>query len=499
MLGLIGLRKEYPGGLVALRWDDDASVEVRSGEIHGIVGENGAGKSTLFGVVAGLLPLSAGMRTLAGEPYAPASVAAARRSGVEIVAQEPGLVGSLTVAENFFIGRGSDDPTSGGLRPQHGVHAARKALADIAPNVSPRAIASSLTLEQQKLVELARAVHFARSVLLIDEMSAVLDKDGLDILFRVLREQREKGLAILYISHYLEEVGLLCDRVSVLRDGQLITTIPIAEATPERLSTLMVGREILSDMYPEIPSTSGAAIEPLFTATALSVAGEFADINLEVGRGEVLGIGGLVGCGSDTLARTLFGQRHATSGGMSLRGQPYRPRGPRDAISQRVAYVPPDRDREGLLLRSSIGNNITLAAMPRLSRAGFFPGSGERRRATRLIGELQIRCRGAADVPLNLSGGNRQKVVLAKWLTTTPELLILHNPTRGVDVGAKAEIYALIRRLADEGAAVVLVSDELPELLGMSDRIMILRRGTVSQVVRNSQHSSEHDLIAHMI
>lgn len=498
MLRLVGSRKEYPG-VVALQWRAGALLEIRRGEIHGIVGENGAGKSTLFSVVAGLQTLTAGSLALAGENYTPRSVAAARRSGVELVTQEPGLIGALTVAENFFLGRGAKDTTAEDRRSRRrGMEVARRALAAVAPHISPRTLAGTLSLAEQKLVELARAVYFAPRVLLVDEMSAVLDQAGLKTLFDVLRAQRELAVAVLYISHYLEEVGELCDRVSVLRDGQLVTTLPIEEASAERLSTLMVGRPIASDLYSGPPPREHAQ-GPLFEAHQLTVDGAFIDVSFNVARGEILGIGGLIGCGSATLARALFGQDRLSSGRMVLAGRAYAPSGPRAAIARRVAYVPPDREREGLLLRSSIGDKVILPSLPQLSRAGIYAGRSDKRRVSDLIDRLAVRCQGVGDVPQNLSGGNRQKVVLAKWLLRPVDLFILHNPTRGVDVGAKAELYALIRRLAEQGAAIILVADELPELVGMSSRIMILRRGQLSHEVEREQCPTEHELITHMV
>ena len=473
-------------------------LEIRRGEIHGIVGENGAGKSTLFSVVAGMQTLSAGSIQLGGQDYTPGNVATARRAGVEIVTQEPGLVGALTVTENFFLGRGTENKIArDGKSSRRSVEVAREAVASIAPHVSPRALAGSLSLHEQKLVELARAVHFAPRVLLVAEMSAVLDQAGLKTLFAVLRGQRERGVAILYISHYLEEVGELCDRVSVLRDGQLVTTLPIAEASAERLSTLMVGRPV-SDLYPEPPLVQNRQ-GPLFEAHRLTIAGEFRDVSFDVARGEILGVGGLIGCGSAALARSLFGQDRLSSGHMKLAGRAYAPSGPRAAIARRVAYVPPDREREGLLLRSTIGENVTLPSLPRLSHAGIYSGRSDKRRVSRLIDQLAVRCQGVDDLPLNLSGGNRQKVVLAKWLLKPVDLFILHNPTRGVDVGAKAELYALVRRLAEQGAAIVLVADELPELVGMSSRIMILRRGQISHKIERQECPTEHGLITYMV
>jgi len=492
-----GLRKDYPG-THALAWAPADELVVAAGEIHALVGENGAGKSTLMAIVAGLTAPSGGTLELAGEPYAPASIAEASRRGVGIVTQEAGLVGALTVAENFFIGRAAEDATAGVVRRRRAGAIVRQALAGFAPHVSPRALASALSLEDQKLVELARAVHFSPRLLLVDEMSAVLSGPRLARLFEVLREQRAAGVAVLYISHYLEEVRELCDRVTVLKDGRLVTTRDAAATSERELTTLMVGRETAEHLYrsDRVAHTGGDVV---LRVERLTRPGAYRDVSFAVRRGEILGIGGLVGCGSDPLARTLFGALKPASGTMELGGAPYRPRSPREAIARRVAYVPPDRDAEGLLLRTPIAANVTLAVLPRLARLGLYAGVREPRLARTLIDELAIRCRGAADVPLNLSGGNRQKVVLAKWLLSEADLFLLHNPTRGIDVGAKAELYALMRRLAAEGAAVVLLSDELPELIGMSDRILLLRRGALAYEASREQAPSEEQLITHMV
>jgi ABC-type sugar transport system ATPase subunit len=492
-----GVRKEYPG-TQALRWEPSDALTVTGGEIHALVGENGAGKSTLLAVIAGLIEAGAGALRLDGEDYAPHSVAAARRHGVEIVMQEPGLVGALTVTENFFLGRDHVDTTGGVVHPTRGPEIARDALAGVAPHISPRALAGSLALEDQKLVELARAVHFAPRLLLVDEMSACLSRTGLQRLFDVLREQRDSGVAVMYISHYLEEVRELCDRVTVLKDGQLVATLPVADVDEARLTTLMVGRATVEHLY-RADSAARTGGAPLLEVQGLTRQGAYRDVSFAVHRGEILGIGGLVGCGADPLARTLFGALAPDAGAMSLGGRPYAPRRPRDAIRRRIAYVPPDRDREGLLLRLSISSNVTLAVLPRLSRAGLYVGRREPRVVRRFVDDLAIRCRGVADVPLNLSGGNRQKVVLAKWLLSEADVFVLHNPTRGIDVGAKAELYALMQRLAESGAAVVLLSDELPELIGMSDRILILRRGAVSHRVTRDEQPTEEQLITHMV
>ncbi|WP_448812229.1 sugar ABC transporter ATP-binding protein [Agromyces bauzanensis] len=496
ILQAVGLAKDYDG-IQALRWDADSRFDAAAGEIHAVVGENGAGKSTFMAILAGLVNPSAGRITLAGADYAPSSAAESRLLGVEIVLQEPGLIGALTITENFFLGR-SADTRLGYVRRRRGAALVRAALSDIAPHVSSTALASSLSLEDQKLVEIARAIHFEPKVLLVDEMSACLSRPALDKLFQTLRRLSESGTAVLYISHYLEEVKELCDRVTVFRDGRLITTLPTSEVDERQLASLMVGRDYQSSLYRD-DSSANRSDRTVLAVAGLTIPGEYEDVSLEVSRGEILGIGGLIGCGSDALARTLFGAMHARSGSMTLNGEPYAPHSPRQAIARGVAYVPPDRDREGLLLRAPIGLNVTLATLPRLAKAGLYSGRGEASLVGPLIAELSIRCRSETELPLTLSGGNRQKVVLAKWLLTEPDLLILHNPTRGIDVRAKAEIYRLVDELAAKGMAIVLISDELPELIGMSDRILMMRRGAISHETIRDLAPTEDELIAYMV
>jgi rhamnose transport system ATP-binding protein len=492
-----GLLKEYDG-TKALCWAADSVFEAAAGEIHAVVGENGAGKSTLMSILAGLVAPSAGTLLLGGGGYAPGSVSDSRLLGVEIVLQEPGLIGALTVTENFFLGRRSVDSRLGLVRRRRGTQQVRATLAAIAPHVSANALASSLNLEDQKLVELARAVHFSPKVLLIDEMSACLGRSALRQLFEVLRQQSANGVAVLYISHYLDEVSELCDRVTVLRDGRVIATMPTADVDERRLTSLMVGREIATSLYRE-DDVDVCSDDVLLAVEGLALDGTYRDISFSVNRGEILGIGGLVGCGSDQLARTLFGAVRPSTGTMRLGGTPFRPRTPRQAIDRGVAYVPPDRDREGLLLRAPISTNMTLAILSRLATLGVYSARREPKIVARLIRELSIRCRSEKDMPLKLSGGNRQKVVLAKWLLTQSTLFILHNPTRGIDVGAKAEVYRLMVQLAGRGAAIILISDELQELIGMSDRILMMRRGEISHESARGLAPTEDELITYMV
>lgn len=490
------LAKEYDG-VHALRWDAGTTFDASRGEIHAIVGENGAGKSTFMGILAGLVRPGGGRLVLEGHDYAPGSPVESRCSGVEIVLQEPGLIGALTVADNFFLGR-STESRFGFVRRSSRDRAVRAALAGVAEHIRPGTPAASLSLEDQKLVEIARAINFAPKVLLIDEMSACLGRSALQLLFRLLREQAAAGVSVLYISHYLDEVHGLCDKVTVFRDGRVVATLPTAEIDERGLTSLMVGREWTSSLYRQ-DATAHRSSDVVLAVDGLSHGEAYRNVSFEVRRGEILGIGGLVGCGSDPVARTLFGALRPHSGTMALNGRPYAPHSPRAAIAKRVAYVPPDRDREGLLLHSSIANNITLATLPRLSRLGMYTDHAAADSVRTLMCDLSIRSAGPSAVSSSLSGGNRQKVVLAKCLLMSPQLLVMHNPTRGIDVGAKAEIYALVMRLAERGVSVVLISDELPELIGMSDRILVMRRGEVTHEATRDTSPTEDELITHMV
>jgi ABC-type sugar transport system ATPase subunit len=433
---------------------------------------------------------------LLGEPYAPMSVNDARRHGVEIVLRERGLVPSLTVAENFMLGRHAGDSRFGVLIPGRTTGAVKGALAEIASDVAPTTMGSQLSLEDQKLVELARAIHFKPKVLLVDEMSACLSHMKLDVLFATMRRLRDSGVAIVYISHHLDEIRGLCDRIAVLKDGHLVGVLP-GDTDETRLTTLMVGRAPTSVYRDDFKANTGGAER--LKVTNLSLPGAYTDVSFAVHAGEILGIGGLAGCGSEQLARSLFGDVRPQSGSMTLLGAPYAPTSPREAIRRGVSYVPPDRDREGVILRARVAHNITLATLGDRAVMGVYPGAEDDPISQRMISHLDIRCQGPQDFPFNLSGGNRQKMVLAKWLVRPPLVMVLHNPTRGVDVGAKSEIYGVVRRMTEDGTAVVLVSDDLPELLGMSDRILILRRGAVTLESIREDRPTEELIVSYMI
>jgi ribose transport system ATP-binding protein len=496
-LRLQGIRKRYPGTL-AVDLDADAPLDFSSRTIHALVGENGAGKSTLVGVIAGVTPPSDGAMSFDGQPYAPRDVVDARRQGVDIVLQEPGLVDTMTVEENLLLGRESTYAPRIFFTPGERRRLARAAMAQLQRSIPLSRTAGSLSLEDQKFVELARALSLNPRVLIIDEMTANLSGSGVTELFEMLRAFADRGGLVIYISHHLEEVFRLCDRVTAMKDGRVVRTMSPADTDEEHLSVLMVGRSIKDAMFREDNDVQSGG-EPVLEVRDLAVTGRFKDMSFTLHRGEVLGIGGLIGCGSEALALALFGDVPPAAGEIRVNGRAVSFKQPMDAIRSSVGFVPSDREREGLILNLSIERNIGLATLPWLNRMGIIGPRVESRIARRLLKQLGIVSRGPRDVPFNLSGGNRQKLVLAKWLVRRNDVLVLHNPTRGVDVGGKAEIYQLIRRLAGEGVGILLISDELPELIGLSDTLLVMRKGVVKGRVSRAERPTEEMLIGYML
>jgi ABC-type sugar transport system ATPase subunit len=496
-LEVIGLRKEYPGTL-AVDLDPAAPLAFRRGEIHALVGENGAGKSTLVSMIAGVVSPTGGTMKLAATDYAPRDVVDARRTGVDIVLQEPGLVDTMSVEENLILGRETVYARWQMLLPRARRAPAAAALARLRRSIPLGAAAGGLSLEDQKFVELARALSQAPRVLAIDEMTASLSERGVPELFEILRAFAAEGGTVIYISHYLEEVAALCDRVTVMKDGRVVRTLDAKATTEDELSTLMVGRSLKGSLY-RSDTTARTDGDVVLEVRGLAVRDRFRDVDLTLHAHEIVGIAGLIGCGSETLALALFGDVRPDAGEIHHRGRPIRLREPSDAIAAGIAFVPGDREREGLILNLALDRNIGLPSVPWLSRFGLIGPTVERRIAARLMKELRIVARAPSDVPFSLSGGNRQKVVISKWLVRENGVLILHNPTRGVDIGGKAEIYALVRDLAERGVAILLISDDLPELLGLSDTLVVMRRGSVSAVVRRDERPTEETVIGFML
>ncbi len=497
-LKITGLTKHFPG-IVALNFNNNESITFYSGEIHGLVGENGAGKSTLVSLIAGIQKPTKGTMFFNQEIYSPENVPDARQHGVEIILQDSGLVRKMTVADNLFLGRERIYTEFGLINPRKKKKLAEETIQRVSENIPVDISVSELDLENQKLVELARVLLFNPKIIIVDEITAGLSDKTANLVFKILRRLRDEGKIIIYISHYLDEVFDLCDQVTVLKDGCLVKTKPVKETNEDDLSTLMVGRPTRSTMY-HLDKISEKKEKVIFSVKDLSLENVFEKISFDLHKGEILGIGGLLGCGNEELALTLFGGLVSKEGQIFLGENKIKNSSPRSAISKKIAYLPKDRDREGLILRASLLNNVFLPSLPWFSRIGFIFNINQQKIITeKLIQSLKISCRGVKDVPMNLSGGNRQKIALSKWLVRDNKILILNNPTRGVDVGSKYEIYSMIRDLSKKGIGIILISQELPELIGMCDKIFIMRNGRITKSITKKEYPTEEMLISYML
>lgn len=465
-----GISKAFPG-VQAL---DQVSLEIFPGEIHGLVGENGAGKSTLIRILAGVLRPDEGRIFWQGHPVEIADPRHARRLGIAVIHQELSLLPNLSVAHNLFLGR---EPRGwlGILDHRTMAREARRILAGLEMDLDPGALAGTLPFAQRQMLEIARAVSEDARLLIMDEPTSALSEREIARLFELLRELKSRGVSVLFISHRLEEVFRIADRITVLRDGRHIGTFPTAEVTPSAVVRMMVGREI-REMF--VRSGSPGA-EIALEVRGLSRPGAFRDISLEIRRGEIVGLFGLVGAGRSEVARALFGLDPVDRGEIRIDGKPVRIRSSADAIAAGMAFIPEDRKAQALFLSMGMRSNIAISALHRLARMGFLWGSQLEAWTWPYIRQLDIRPPRPSMPVRHLSGGNQQKVVIARWLMLRPKILIMDEPTRGIDVGAKAEIHAWMDRLAREGMAILMISSELPEVLGMSDRILVMREGRI--------------------
>jgi ribose transport system ATP-binding protein len=489
------VRKSFPG-VQALA---GVSLAVRAGEVLALVGENGAGKSTLMKILAGVQPPDAGQLLLDGRPAEFRSVADALRQGISLIHQELNLAQNLSVAANLFLGR---EPVRGGwlgwLDNAAIDRAAAGLLARVGLDVPPGALVGGLPPGQRQLVEIARALSLSVRVLIMDEPTSSLTQRETDRLFEVVRDLKKAGVAVIYISHRLGEVQAIADRVTVLRDGKNAGDLARAEVSHEAMVRLMVGRDLKQFFTKKHPFPTGpaeAARRPArLDVRGLSFAGgpSAEAVSFTVRRGEIVGLAGLVGAGRTELAEALFGLRSVTAGEVWLDGQRLAVRHPRDAIRAGLLLVPEDRRLHGLVLPASVQENLALPNLAdRLNAHGFVARGREAVLARDTIGRLRIRTPGPGQPVGLLSGGNQQKVVLGKWLVRSPKVLICDEPTRGVDVGAKSEIYALLDELAGQGVAVLMISSDLEEILGMSDRVLVLHEGRLSGELARRELSEE--------
>ncbi|WP_037306125.1 sugar ABC transporter ATP-binding protein [Amycolatopsis orientalis] len=469
------------------------SFPLYAGETHALVGENGAGKSTIVKMLAGVHRPDSGTLVLDGEPVAFASPADAKAAGIAVIYQEPTLFPDLSVAENIVMGR---HPRRAFGRIAHAaVQAeARRLFARLGVRIDPARPARGLSIADQQIVEIAKALSADARVLVMDEPTAALSLVEVERLFSVVRTLRDEGAAIMFISHRFEEITELCGRVTILRDGRQVSTDPAGDLTVDDMVRRMVGRD-LDALFPKQDVEPGAVV---LEVENLSRAGVFRDISFSVRAGEIVAFAGLVGSGRSEVVQAVFGVDERDTGSVRLNGKRIRPRSPRAAMAAGMALVPEDRRQQGLVMDLSIERNVTLPRSRALARLGLLSGAGERREARHWTERLRTRYRRLTDAVGTLSGGNQQKVVLAKWLATAPRVLIVDEPTRGIDVGTKAEVHRLMSELAAEGVAVVMVSSELPEVLGMADRVLVMREGRMVAELPRAEATEDSVMFAAM-
>jgi rhamnose transport system ATP-binding protein len=463
----------------------DGRLELRAGEVTALIGENGAGKSTLVKILTGIYQPDGGSIEIDGRPIRINSPVHAQQLGISVIHQESVVFEDLSVAENIFVTAhprryGMVDWTA--MREQ-----AARILQRLQLSIDPAAPMSQLGVAQKHLVQIARALSRDCRFVIMDEPTSALSHHEAQDLLRIIRQLKSEGRAVLFISHKFEEIFAVADRFAVFRDGAAVGAGPLAQCSADELITLMVGRPV-AQVFPKLPVCIGAEVLRL---EKLSRQAEFAAVDLFVRRGEILGIYGLVGAGRSEVMQALFGSAAFDSGRVLMEGSEAHIRTPSDAIRLGIAYVPEDRQQQGAVLPLSIQDNVALASLPSLAKVGFTRKAATRRTAQKWIERLQIRARGPEQSVEELSGGNQQKVVLAKWLQTQPRVLILDEPTKGIDVGSKAAVHQLMSELARAGMAIVMVSSELPEILGMSDRVVVMRRGRVRACFDGSEATAE--------
>ncbi len=473
VLRLTDVVKTFPG----VRALDGVQLEVRAGEVHCLLGQNGAGKSTLIKVLAGVHRPDSGTVEWRGEPATFANPQAAMRAGIATIYQELDLVEDLSVAENAFLGH--EPRRLGFVRRGHMARHARQILGRLGhAEIPPNRMVRSLPAAAKQVVSMARALSHEARLIIMDEPSAVLAHDEVGNLFRIIRELTAQGIAVIYISHRLEEIREIGDRVTVLKDGRTTAANLSARDTPTRdLVSRMTGRTI-EYVFPDRPAEAPPG-EELLRVDGLTRAGEFADVSLSVRAGEIVGIAGLVGSGRSELLETIYGARRAEAGTVMMAGRRLRPGSVGAAVRAGLGMAPEERKSQALLLGEPIYRNVTLATFGRYARAGFTDTGKERVAADRIAESLDLRPRDVRRPVRTLSGGNQQKVVVGRWLLGDTKLLLLDEPTRGVDVGARAELYQVVRALAARGVGVLLVSSEVPEVLGLADRVLVMREGRV--------------------
>jgi len=490
-LELRSITKTFPG-VKAL---DRVHFQLKPGEIHALMGENGAGKSTFIKVITGVHEPDEGEIWLDGRKVRFRNPREAQEAGIAAIYQHVTSYPDLSVTENIFMGHEKVDPVTKRMR-WHDMHEeAARLLAELGANIDPRTQMGALSVAQQQIVEISKALSMKASILIMDEPTAALTARESEELYRIAESLRERGASIIFISHRLEDMYRLADRVTVFRDARYIGTWDMADITTEKLITAMVGREI-TQLFPKRKITIG---EEVLRVEKLGRTGYFADVSFTVRRGEILGLTGLVGAGRTEVCQAIFGVERFDRGEIYLKGRKVRPANPLQAMRLGIGYLPEDRQKQGLVLQWGIGRNITLPVLDRFARRGWLNERKEAEKAKELAERVNVKAATLFDPASSLSGGNQQKVVFAKLLTSELDVLILDEPTKGVDVGAKSAIYEMIGDLAAQGYGIVLVSSEMPEIIGLCDRVVVMREGRVTATLERDQMTQEAILEAAMM
>lgn len=481
-----GIDKSFGGNAVL----KNAGFLLDHGEIHALMGENGAGKSTLMKILTGVYTRDAGTVIVDGQEVHYKNLQEAEKAGIVFIHQELNVMFDLTVEENMFMGK--EIKKGLGVCDKKAMRAeVKKVLDRLGVSIDPGKRMNELSIGQQQMIEIAKALMLDAKVIIMDEPTTALTQTETDVLFEVVNRLREKGVSIVYISHRMEEIFQLCDRITVLRDGSYIGTKKITEVDMNDVVRMMIGREI-GERYPLRDNAIGDVV---LEVKDLTCPGVFRNVNLEVRAGEVLGVSGLMGAGRTEIMQAIFGNMPNVSGQIFINGKEVKNKTPEMSKKNGIGFITEDRKVQGLLLEDSISKNISIANLGKISKNGILQKKAEDDLIKRGIEELHIKCFGPEHACINLSGGNQQKVVFAKWIYTDPKVLILDEPTKGVDIGAKKEIYSIINDLAAKGVAIIMVSSELPEVLGMSDRIMIVREGLVRGILSKEEANQENIMI----
>ena len=481
-----GINKAFGGNPVL----QNAGFELNDGEIHALMGENGAGKSTLMKILTGVYTKDAGEIFVDGNEVCYKNPQEAEKAGIVFIHQELNVLFDMTVEENMYLGK--EIVNKFGVCDKAAMRAEVKKILDVlGVDIEPSEKMDMLSIGQQQMIEIAKALMVDAKVIIMDEPTAALTQKETEVLFKVVRSLKEKGVSIVYISHRMEEIFELCDRITILRDGQYIGTRLISETDMTEVVKMMIGREI-GERYPERDVKIGDVV---FNVEDLNCPGVFSNISFNVRAGEVLGVAGLMGAGRTEIMQSIFGNMPNVTGRVFIEGKEIHNKSPEQAMKNGIGFITEDRKTEGLMLEESIKRNISLTNLNRISKHGILNRKDENEMVKKGIEELHIRCTGPDHSCNELSGGNQQKVVFSKWIFTNPKVLILDEPTRGVDIGAKKEIYSIINDLAAQGVAIIMVSSELPEILGMSDRVMVINEGKIGGFIDRSEANQENVMI----